>query len=413
MRKFVSVSILLLSFMAPPSVLFSEECHPYRISWQPVSAPDVTEICIYRSRDDFSNPVMIATVDPSVVEYTDNSTLRSGVVYYYALKSKNSSGSYSAFSAVVSGLTLNESSTPAQQQLCRIDSLSAVNDSTYTVFWSTTEPRTGFVRYINTQTGSQYSSSISLSLSEQHSALLEGLKPNNSYVIKAFSYSQDETSVVVSAEYPFITAIEGDINFVIDNDEITVEEGEVGQVTLSLDVEPPYDVNVSVRRVSGTSTIIISSGSELVFGSGNWNSGEIVEITAVEDIDSDDGYATFVIEAGEGAGIPIRFFTVSAVDNDSPGSGNIVQSSSVLIYPQPFNPAEGSLKLTNLPERGEIYIYNLTGNEVWNTSWSGNDYLEWDGLNSSSTVVTSGRYFLVVRDLENNQIEKKSILIVR
>lgn len=288
-----------------------------------------------------------------------------------------------------------------------------MNDSTYTVFWSTSEPRTGFVKYINSQSGEQYSTSISLSPSEQHSALLEGLKLNNSYVIKAVSYSRDESSVVISAEYPFITRIEGDINFVIDNNEISVDEGGAGQINLSLDVEPPYDIVVSVRRVSGNSTLSISSGSEFVFDSSNWSAGQVIEIAAEEDIDTDDSYATFVIEAKEGAGIPIEFFTANVVDNDDSGNQNIVKNFVALIYPQPFNPDEGSLKLTNLPERGEIYIYNLTGNKVWHTSWSGTNYQEWDGINESNTGVSSGRYFLVIKDLENNQINRKPLLIVR
>ncbi|MFO7914176.1 MAG: T9SS type A sorting domain-containing protein [Candidatus Krumholzibacteriales bacterium] len=413
MKKITTGAALFILVILSYSPLFSQQCHPYTISWDPVTDPDVDEVCIYRSRNDFGNPVLIGTVSPGVTEYTDNSTLQTGILYCYGLKAGNSSGSYSAFSQAVAGLTIDESSSSSIQQLCRIDSISVIDDSSCTVYWSTSNPTTGFVICRESQGSVVDTTQLSVTASEVHSAILTGLQPNRSYVVKAVSYSQDETMIILSAEFPFITEIEGDINFVISATEIEVDEGGTGQLLLSLDSEPPIDIEVSVRRISGDSTLTVSSGSNIVFGSENWNSGEMIEIAAAEDIDTDDEMGTFVVEAQDGAGVPIRFFTARSLDNDESQQHDVMQSPAVCLYPQPFNPDEGQLHLTNLPERGELHIYNLTGHRVWNTSWSGTSNTEWDGLNSSNTGVSSGRYFVVIRDLANNNIEKKAILVVR
>ncbi|MBD3178226.1 MAG: hypothetical protein GF417_00755 [Candidatus Latescibacteria bacterium] len=413
MKKFTIAAVFFILIVLTHSPLFSQQCHRYTISWDPVTDPNVEEVCIYRSRDNFNNPVLIATVDPAVTEYVDNSTLQTGVLYCYALKSANSSGSYSAFSGIVTGVTLDESSSPSWQEMCRIDSVVVIDDTSCTIYWSTSSPATGFLVCRESQSFDGDTTEVSVTPSQQHSEVLTGLQPNRSYVVKAVSYSDDETTVVLSAEFPFITEIEGDINFVLSDSELELEEGGSAQLLLSLDSEPLSDVEVSVRKVSGDTTLSIYSGSQITFGSGNWESGEVIEVAADEDIDCDDGAATFVIEAEDGSGIPTVFFTAGVSDNDETPQHEVVQSPAVTVYPQPFNPDEGSLRLVNLPERGELHIYNLTGKRVWETSWSGTDNTEWDGMNTSNTGVSSGRYFMVVKDLANNSIEKKAILVVR
>jgi len=413
MNKYKIAAVFFIFIILGHTPLFSQQCHPYTISWNPVTDPNVEEICVYRSRGDFSNPILIATLEPGVTDYTDNSSLSTGVVYCYGLKSSNSSGVFSAFSSLVSGLTLNESSNEQMKSLCRIDSVSVQDDSTCTVYWSSADLTTGFVTCRESGGTETDSTEISGAATESHSAVLTGLQPNESYILKAVSYSEQENNVIVSAEYPFITEIEGEINFVLSSSEIEVDEGSGGQIILGLDSEPVSDISVTTRRVSGDSTLNVSSGGSIVFSSGNWESGEIIEISAAEDIDCSDGMATFVIQAEDGSGVPIRVFTVSVIDDDDSPVREPVSAPSVSLYPQPFNPDEGALQLTNLPEKGELNIYNLTGNRVWNTSWSGTDNAEWDGVNSSSTSVSSGRYFVVIKDLVNNNIEKKAILVVR
>jgi len=413
MKKLITQVILVLIIIFCRSETFAQECHPYKISWDPVTNPNVEQVCIYRSRNNFENPIMIGSVSSSFTEYTDDSPLNTGVLYCYALRSKSSDGNYSGYSSVVTGLTLNESSSGELKNLCKIDSVTALDDSTYAVHWSTKNPSIGFILFKKWQSSIVDSTDVSGSFSCNHYAVLENFQPNTGYNLKAVSYFQYERGVVVSVELPFVTeSEEGDVNFVLDQYEITVDEGDSGQILLWLDSEPAVDVLVNIRRVSGDSTLSVSSASEVTFGIDNWDTGQIVIISAAEDIDLEDGYASFVLEDEE-SNIPIEMFVVNVIDNDESSSPDGVSASQVYLYPQPFNPDKGNLKINNLPENGEITIYNLTGSKVWNTNWSGANDLEWEGLNNSNTGVSSGRYFVVIKDLTSNIISKKAILVVR
>ena len=102
-------------------------------------------------------------------------------------------------------------------------------------------------------------------------------------------------------------------------------------------------------------------------------------------------------------------------DNDRGGTqpGPATTASTVLIYPVPFRPGQGDLHLEQLPADGSVDIYDLRGRRVWKGSASGQTALAWNGDNESATTVSSGRYFVVVRDGGGGVVEKRAILIVR
>ncbi len=415
MKRIIASTIVSVILILSASRLPAQEDISYTISWDRITDVNVSGVNIYRSPGDFNNPELIGTVSSGSAGFTDNSSLQAGIQYFYALKSRSSGGGLSGFSATVSGLTINSDCSGELKNLCHIDSVVPVDTSSCMVYWSTGYNTTGFVECWTTRGSGIDSSGVITTPGTHHSILLENLQRDRIYVTRAVSYGQEGESVVVSDIFPFITGSSSDNSIIVDNSELTVPEGESRNLGISLSQQPAGTVELEVYRVSGDTSLSVIAGSPVSLGVDNWDIYQYVTIYATEDDDNEDGQSMFVIRATEVTSIPSQLVEVSEDDND-PGSNDppaVVTTTRVHVYPIPFNPDEGSLKLDNLPDRGKLDIYDIRGCRVWGTSWSGTDSQEWSGENRQNTSISSGRYFVVVRNLANSRVDKKAILVVR
>jgi|GEM_PF-2346317 len=94
---------------------------------------------------------------------------------------------------------------------------------------------------------------------------------------------------------------------------VSVPEGGTNTFGVRLGVQPPGDVAVSVSRVSGDTDIAVSGGGTLTFTPTNWNTYQIVSLTAAEDADAIDGTATITCSA---SGWTSKSMTATESDND-------------------------------------------------------------------------------------------------
>jgi len=120
---------------------------------------------------------------------------------------------------------------------------------------------------------------------------------------------------------------------------------------------------------------------------------------------------------------PISIVTVADTSSDgnddggntdeNPDDTDELSTAVARIFPVPFNPDEGQLHFANIPESGTVTIYDLRGRKVYRRSWSGTTSIVWDGKNEWNTIVSSGRYYIVIKRPDGEVIDKRAILIVR
>jgi len=99
--------------------------------------------------------------------------------------------------------------------------------------------------------------------------------------------------------------------------------------------------------------------------------------------------------------------------DDGDGSGGSLSTGVSTIYPIPYIPDEGNLTIKNIPSEGTVTVYDLRGRKVWVKSWSGTTEISWNGLNGRGTVVSSGRYFFVIKGPGGSIYDKRAIIVVR
>ena|GEM_PF-2626155 len=85
----------------------------------------------------------------------------------------------------------------------------------------------------------------------------------------------------------------------------------------------------------------------------------------------------------------------------------------LIIYPIPYNPNMDNLSMSGLPADGSVSIYNERGQEVWQRRvGSTSTSLDWDGRNGQNSSVSSGVYYVVIKDSGGGVISKKPIMVV-
>lgn len=109
-----------------------------------------------------------------------------------------------------------------------------------------------------------------------------------------------------------VTEIDRDtLNFITDPNELTIIEGNEGSFKLHLSQRPPSDVSVNITRITGSSTITVTSGSPMTFTRLNWNTPQKVIFHAAGDDDAVNDQATFQIT---GNGVANRNYIVKEDD---------------------------------------------------------------------------------------------------
>jgi hypothetical protein len=312
----------------------------------------------------------------------------------------------------VSGLNIDESSPGWMNDLCQIVDDRRVSDGVQELDWTNDNPSTGFIRYARMGETEFQESDTDDTPSQSHRTTLSGLDLDEIYFARAVAYDQSRNNLTISKEYVFDTNTgAGTFAVMTDIDTVFVAEGQTAEFSVRLSAEPIGTVEVVVAHVDGDADISVISGALLTFSSGNWDEYQLVTLGAAEDVDHENGRAGVIIYA-TGTAI-YRVISVAEIDNDENRPGAALASSGVLIYPMPFRPDQGSLAFEDLPVGGSVDIFDLRGRQVWSGNAPGQTQLTWSGNNLNSATVTSGRYFVVVRDSGGGVVEKRAILIVR
>ncbi len=94
----------------------------------------------------------------------------------------------------------------------------------------------------------------------------------------------------------------------------------------------------------------------------------------------------------------------------------VYTGDKIFVYPSPGFPRSGSRVLTfaNLPDKGKIYVYTLSGSLVWKHSFTNIDrYYSWNGKNQFGNDIASGIYFYHVEDESGDVLIKGKFAVVR
>jgi len=79
---------------------------------------------------------------------------------------------------------------------------------------------------------------------------------------------------------------------------------------------------------------------------------------------------------------------------------------NVRVYPNPYNPKVGTVKLDSIPINCVISIFNVSGdliNTINEVDFGNLGYVEWDGRNKTGQMVSRGIYIFVVQDTNGNK----------
>ncbi|MBN1163412.1 MAG: T9SS type A sorting domain-containing protein [Candidatus Krumholzibacteriota bacterium] len=410
------LSTICLIVLLGASTSRAQQSAYYTVSWDQSPDPSVVEILVYRSlTTDLADFAFIGSVPVSETEYTDNSVAHN-IRYYYRLKAENNTGGLSQFSAMVSGLTLNEISPQYLQDLCCITSVEEVTGESYRIEWSTESSTTGRLRYWRTEDPTIRETDLIEQASVSHAVVLDNLDTDDTYFVRAVAYDA-AGGMTISCIATFSTGDQqpADLYIVASSERVVVPEGSSAQFSIRLSEQPADNVSLALGLYSGDLDISLQSGNTLDFTTGNWNIGQTVTLAAADDVDDENGEAVIVIASISGPEMPNRYVTAVEDDDDfggDPHNGNLA-AGPVAIYPVPFKPDIGVLTINNLPSSGSLGIYDLKGQIVWNRSWSGQTNLVWDGTNNNHSEISSGRYFVVIKDGSGAIVDKRVVLAVR
>ena len=165
-----------------------------------------------------------------------------------------------------------------------------------------------------------------------------------------------------------------------------VNEGNSNTYTLVLTSQPSSDVTVTVSKQSGGDGDLSLSGSPLTFTNANWNTAQILTVSAAEDADAANGSATFAHSASSGdslyngGNVTISDLVANEAENDSAG---------VTVATSPLSVNEGSsatytLVLTSEPSSDVAItvLKNVSGDPDLNADASS----KFDGVTNSFSL---------------------------
>jgi tetratricopeptide (TPR) repeat protein len=224
-------------------------------------------------------------------------------------------------------------------------------------------------------------------------AVLTGIQPG-SHSIKLTKEGYLDYQVTVTVEAGKETLLFAPLtpaptpSFVTTSDTVIVPEGGQSTFQVKLSERPVSNVTATVRRISGDTDITISSGENLTFTSGNWDTYQTVTLNAAEDSDDENSEAIFRISA---PGIPDK--DILAVEQDRGGPGYLTVTpgddfSSAGALGGPFSP------------NSKTYILENTG--TGSINWTASKTADWIALSATSGNLERGTSTAMTVSINNN-----------
>ena len=121
----------------------------------------------------------------------------------------------------------------------------------------------------------------------------------------------------------------GSPTLVISANAVTVNEGSTATLSVQLSAAPAGTTTVTVARTAGDADISVSAGASLTFTTATWNTAQTVTLSAAEDTDTANDYATITVAA---VGLTSQAVTASEADNDT-ATPTAVMPTSTPVWP--------------------------------------------------------------------------------
>jgi hypothetical protein len=348
MKAMKSVSCAAFMIVLCSSPVFSQSTVSYKIHWAPPTDPSASQVLLYRSLDTTpANFVPIASMAVAETSYVDSDgALAFDVRYRYCLRSQTAAGTIGPYSSEVSGLTISEYASETLKNLCRIDSVATIDSVTCRVYWTTSAPSTGKLRYWRMGQTTVLEGGSSATLGTHHDAVLGGLVKDAVYFVRAVSHDASEAALTISSPQSFTTSPPA-AEFVIQSsaDSVVVSEGGTAGLGIRLSAQPSGAVEVTVARSSGDGDITVQSGGVLTFSTSNWSTYQTVTFAAAHDADADNGVASFVAYVTAGGSAPVVTLKVIERDDDEL---NFVLDADTLVVRE-AGTAQFHVRLASMP----------------------------------------------------------------
>ena len=186
----------------------------------------------------------------------------------------------------------------------------------------------------------------------------------------ATNVPQIDADGISSVAYAYMESTLTD--FAVDSTWISVAEGSSFTLQVKLAAAPSTDVTVTTSWLSSDSDLSISSGSTLVFTTGNWDAYQTVEIVAAQDVDDTNGTGILQLSASGLRGVPIHV----TEEDDEPIYQATMDSDPGWTYegewewgaPQGGGGSRGNADPASAATGKFVVGYNLAGDYAANTS---------------------------------------------
>lgn len=103
------------------------------------------------------------------------------------------------------------------------------------------------------------------------------------------------------------------LGLLTDISTVEIPEGATATFGVKLNRQPPGDVTVACVKNGGDADITITSGESLTFTTANWDTYQLVTLSAAEDNDADKGTATFTLSS---TGLTDLTVTATEIENE-------------------------------------------------------------------------------------------------
>ena len=207
--------------------------------------------------------------------------------------------------------------------------------------------------------------------SDQAMATVSGLSSEGSY---EFSLKVTDNEGKTDIDEVVVRVIEDQesIQILTENERIDVNEGSIESVGVKLDNAPSSEITIELSKISGDEDLV-ASPNQLVFTGANFDQWQFVEISALEDSDTNNGSAKFELS---GPDMPSVTLNVNEIDNDLTPSGEgsilIDFGKNTYLSPSPWNNLTGYISgagISNLiAEDGTQTGYSLTVTDAFASS---------------------------------------------
>ena len=186
----------------------------------------------------------------------------------------------------------------------------------------------------------------------------------------------------------------------------TIEDVLPGTYDVIFSISAPDAGGIFYAQLSGQNLGVIDVPS-----TGGWYSWEDIPSQRIEIAEGEKFLKIQIVQAGFNIQ-SVTFDQVLSVDNQNLNPDNFVLGKP---YPNPFNPSVEMNLLVDNSGTYQISIHNIKGELInkWDVNFlqKGNQIIQWNAMNFSGSLVSSGVFFISVTN--QNKSKQRKVLLLR